>query len=416
MVSKLSRRRFLSHCALCGLGSAISPLLQGAIASPAWASSGNGTKLLLVNLNGGYDGLALLQPISGGVYSTLASMRPTLAKDPSTLLATNGVYGLDPGLTCLKSIYDEGRLAGVQKVGYDNMSRSHLDSEVVYARGVPDRLSATASGFLTRIGGEYQWGTLQAISVTGSDRTFEGGAYRGTQVSGLSSFRFLDQNGVSTHESTDRKDMAYSIIHDWQTIEAKAFQKATKDSLELTVNTVDTVKAAVQSTTYPSSYPNTWVAARFKDIETAFSASQIDAQVGYLRLGGYDTHSTQASRLSSLVSQINAALTVFIANMKTRGMWNNLIIVIFSEFGRTNRENGSQGTDHGGGAPIFVLGGGVQGGIHGEITSADLTNYGWLPMQYNLVSVYRQVFQKMGYDSDRIFASPGGSALGPLFS
>jgi hypothetical protein len=131
---------------------------------------------------------------------------------------------------------------------------------------------------------------------------------------------------------------------------------------------------------------------------------------------GFDTHSTQADKLSSLLSQLNQALGVFVQNMKALSLWNNLIIVIYSEFGRTNAENGSQGTDHGGANPVFLAGGAVKGGnIIGSVVPGNLTSMGWLPMQINIVEVYRRILMKLDLDPNAIFAQPSGPTLEGMF-
>ena len=411
----ISRRDFIKRLTACGCGAFLFNCFPNFSVPTAWAESGNGTKLLFVNLNGGYDGITMLQPSLGNLYNTTLSLRPSLTNSPGSLLDVGGGYGFHPLLTTFKNIYNDGQLAAVFNVGYDNMSRSHLDAEVVYARGVPDRLNPTASGFLTRLGTEFNWGAMQAISVTGADKAFEGGPYRGIQVSGLESFRFMQDESSSTHESRDRRDTSFSVLSDWELDPNKSNQKALVDSFGLDINATEIVHDAYYSTTFPTAYPNSRMARGFKDIDIAFSSPLIDAQVGYMRFVGFDTHSTQAERMQSLLPEFNSALAAFIQNMKQKGLWNKLIILVYSEFGRTNRENGSQGTDHGGALPVFLLGGKVKGGLVGEMLVNDLTDYGWLPMRYNIVSVYRSLLAQMGYDPNRVFAQASGAALPTLF-
>jgi len=415
-MGKLSRRGFIKQAAVCACGAAASGLLPDFAVSSAHAAPGNGTKVLFINMNGGWDGLAILQPRSGTLYSTLAPLRPTLALDPSTLLAADADFGFHPLLTTFKSIYDEGRLATVLNVGYQNMSRSHAESEIVYARGIANRFSAGTTGFLNRMGERFSWSPTQAVSVSGSDRAFNGSTYRGTQVNSLSSFRFESDGTQNTHESTYRRDTLYSISQDGVLDSAKPSQQQEKENIGLVVNTVDAVREAITTVVYPTPYPNTGTARRFSDVEVLFSNSSLNSEVAYIRIGGFDTHSTQAASLAGTLPNFNAALGVFINNMKARGLWNNLIIAIYSEFGRTNRENGSGGTDHGGAIPFMLLGGAVNGGMYGSILPTHLTGGGWLPMNYNLVEIYRRILMRMDYDPDQIFETPGGPQLTGLFT
>lgn len=415
-MKNISRRNFLKKAALCACGAVAAQAVPGLGVPTVRAATGNGTKVLFINMNGGWDGLAVLQPQSGALYSTLASLRPTLALNPASLLPVDATYGFHPQLTTFKSIYDEGKLAVVLNTGYQHMSRSHLESEIVFARGIQDRLSATQSGFITRMGTQFGWNSLQAVSVTGADRSFEGDSYRGTQVYSLSSLRFGSDYTQTTSESNFRRDMLYSVSEDVTPDPNKPYQGETKQNTSLLVNSVDTVRSAVQGATFTQAYPNTNMGRRFQDIDILFNTASLGSEVGYVRFGGFDTHSSQATLLNSSFAQFNAALNIFITNMKARGIWNNLIIAIYSEFGRTNRENGSQGTDHGGAIPFILMGGPVNGGINGTMTTSDLTTGGWLPMRYNLVEIYRRILAKMDYDPDQIFETPSGPTLPGLFS
>src|SRR5205085_33432 len=128
------------------------------------------------------------------------------------LLAARYGYGFHPELTLFKSLFDSGELCAVQGVGYENMSRSHLDSEVVMARGVPNRLTAASSGFLNRLGAYYGWNSLHAMSVTGTDLAFEGGDYRGVQTRSLQDFYF--RGFTSNSERNHLVGTAYALAND----------------------------------------------------------------------------------------------------------------------------------------------------------------------------------------------------------
>lgn len=386
-------------------------LPKNAMAAPI----GNGTRVLFLNLNGGLDGLYALQPGTGSLYSTLSSMRPSLATNPASLLTARYGYGFHPNLTLFKSLFDAQELSAVLGVGYDNMSRSHLDSEVVMARGVPDRLTAAQSGFLNRLGAHYHWGSLNAVSVTGSDLAFEGGDYRGVQVRSLEDFYF---HGFASN--ADRNQLVstiYSLGTDAPVDASKPKLTDFTQNARLAIDNIDAIKGAVQGFQAVGSYPSNQFGKALRDIDILFSAPSLDTQVGYMRAIGFDTHSNQGTILDRMLLELNAALSTFVASMKSKSLWSNLIILVYSEFGRTNRENGSNGTDHGGANPVFLLGGAVKGGeIFGEITTSDLTDFGWLQKRYNVVEVYRRVIARLGLDPDAVFSANVGSSLPGLFT
>lgn len=380
--------------------------------SQAYAQ-GNGTKVLFINLNGGWDTLSVIQPAGGAVYNTFASMRPTLKTDPAALLSLSSQYGLHPAMTTFKNLYDEGKLATVFNLGYDNMSRSHQDAEVAFARGVIDRKSATSSGFINRLGSQYKFTSLQAVSVSGNDPAFAGGSFSGIQTPGLSNYYF--RHFGESNEGIFRQDQLYSISKLMSAENYKPRQADVINAVDLAVNTSTAIKDAVKNTTFTHAYPNTALGRNFKDADILFSQPSLGTEIAYIRRGGFDTHSNQAATLNTLLTELNSGLDAFVVNMKAKGLWDNLIVVIFSEFGRTNKENDSQGTDHGGASTAIVAGNLVRGGIYGELQPSDLTNNGWLPQRYYTVELYRQIIQRMSYDPNSIFAATKGPSLGGLF-
>ena len=412
-MNRFTRRQFLSRCSVAALAWGAFPWLD---LKPAWAASGNGTKLLILNLNGGWDGLTVLQPSEGTLYSTLSGFRPTLIQNPSSLLTLGNGYGFAPQLSTFKSLYDEGSLLGICNVGYRNMSRSHDESESVFAQGSADRLHPISSGFINRLGAQNHWHGLQAISVCGAEKSFSGEAYRPLQVNGLPQFRFKSDHGVRAEENDQRRNELYLLSQTASVDPLKATQSDVVGSIDLINNSTDIIGDAVAATTYPYQYPDTELGRKLRDIDVLFSNPSLGTEVGYVRRCGFDSHSNQLSTLPSLLVEVNDAIQSFVNNMKAKSIWNRLVVLVISEFGRTNRENGSLGTDHGGAVPVFVLGGGVRGRqLVGEVLPTDLTDNGWLPTRYNIVDVYRSVFSQMGYDPSAIFEPSGDASLPALF-
>lgn len=409
-VKIVTRRDFLKSLAILGAGA----VTWGALPNFARAANNNSTKLLFLNLNGGLDGLYALQPSYGDVYSTLSLLRPTLKTDPNSLLSAADGFGFHPNLTLFKSLFDSGNLSTVLGVGYERMSRSHLESEVIMSRGVPSSLSTSKSGFLNRLGAVNGWDSLHAISVTGNDLAFEGGEYRGIQVRSLEDFYF--RGFASSQERNHLVATSYSLSHD-APIEAQK-EKLTDFAKNYTIaaDSIDAIKQAVQNHSPLVNYPSTQFGKALKDIDILFSSPELNTQVGYMRVGGFDTHSNQKQLLDSLLLQLNDALSAFVSSMIAKNLWNNLIVIVSSEFGRTNKENGSAGTDHGGANAVFLLGGTVNGGnIYGTVTSEDLTSGGWLDPQYNIIEIYRRAIERIGLDPNAVFAENVGASLNSLF-
>ena len=410
----INRREFIKQCVYCSCGLAAWGMFPKFKLSNAFASTGNGTKVLFVNLNGGWDTLQVFQPASGQLYATMSSMRPTLITDPANLLLTTSNYGFHPNLTTFKTLWDEGNLATILNVGYENMSRSHQDAEVAFARGVIDRKNASSAGFINRLGDHYSFTSMQAVSVSGTDPVFGGGAYTAVQTPGLENYYF-QYDGADWNEGYFQQDNLYSLSKNIITEEGKTKQVDAVNSVDLAINTTTAIKNAVATTTFQQNYANNNLGRSFKDAEILFSNPQLGTEIAYIRRGGFDTHSAQAGTFPNLLTELNSALGTFANNAKAKGFWNNLIVVIFSEFGRTNKENDSQGTDHGGASTVIVTGGKIKSGIFGDLLVTDLTDNGWLPQRYYTVELYRQVIAKMGYDPDPIFGNSAGPSLGGMF-
>ena len=361
------------------------------------------------------DGLAALQPSAGVAYDALRGLRPTLAKDPSILLSAGSTFGLHPNLSTLKALFDEGSAAAILNVGCKNMSRSHLEAEIVLTRAVPDFRSASSAGLINRIGSEYGWTSLRALGVTGDDPIFAGGDYRAVQARSLDDLYFRAFDG-NYHAVDQLVGTMYDFAAGAELDATKVSQKEYVTNLATVINNTDAIQDGVKGTTLASSYAQNQFGKAFRSAEIALRAPQIGSQVVYMRPSGFDTHSAQAARIDDLFSQFNAALGVFVSNIKSAGLWGDMIILVISEFGRTSAENGSAGTDHGGANVVFTLGGRVNGGVViGGVTSTQLTSIGWLQPVYNYAEVYRQVLAPLGIDPNKIVPVTEGPSLSGLF-
>ncbi len=390
MNTLLQRRQFLKQLlagagglAACGL---MSPLQQ------ALAADGHGKRLLIVNFNGGYDNLALVQPDLG----SLSARRPTIFKDGSALLAGPVNEGFHPHLTAFKSLWDSGDLAVCHRVGYLNSTRSHEDSRSAFARGVADRRSNTTSGFLNRLGATNFSNNFSLVDFTGGNEAVERGAFRATIVRRLQDFGF-DNNG-----SSDRfvREIAFTIM---DTFEKKNTQaQAVGAAWELAANAEETIRTAITNNTVSVPYPNNYVGRQFQDVDIAFS--QLGTVVAYTEIGGFDTHSEQNDTMDRILPEFNLALQRFIQNMTAKGLWNNTVVLVLSEFSRTIDENGNGGTDHGNATDLYLMGPSVRGGVYGgAYTNGDFVGTEYLEPTLNVLDVYRPIVQALGYNPSQIF-------------
>jgi uncharacterized protein (DUF1501 family) len=333
----------------------------------------NGKFMVVVNLFGGNDGLNTVVPAHLQPYY---DRRPTLALTTG-LLDLDGRYMLNGNLASLKQLWDAGQMHVVNKVGYPNRNLSHFTSMNIYSYGVRDIGSnGDGRGWLGRFADAYCADPVEPLGVisvgTGRRRDFEADAGEALVLSSVDGFVFAPDTDFRTDHDL-RMRVARTVLDRETPPEdgaALTVYATSRQAHEL----VDRVQAGVVGWTDPGTYPNTTLGRRMREVSRLLQGrTQFNTKVLYTGTGGFDTHSGQAGRHDSLMQQVDGALGAFVTDMQARGLWDDCIVVVISEFGRRNFENGSAGTDHGHGNCFLVAGGGVRGGLlTGELTAGDL--------------------------------------------
>ena len=401
-MSTLSRRLFLKSLTAATTMAAAQGVVRPLSAMAAGGPGSDDSILLVINIAGGMDIQAVLQRDFG----TLADRRPTLFKnmsDTDFILPLTGTTGLHAKFSVVKDEWDEGNVAIINRVGYDNFSRSHADAEFAYARGVTDRKSSLKSGWISRLGAEYFADKPFGVwDFSGGHRTISG-PYRGTTVTNLSRLTYGVDGLSGSLESAFRIDSHLAMLSQIRSPKGENIDlKAGYEGLEASVTTVEALPAA-------EGYPTTTIGNKFRDFDRVLNLE--DTKVGYIRYGGFDTHSTQESRLDELLIELNDALSVFITRMKQRNLWNKTIIFFTSEFGRTLDENGSLGTDHGGATDALIISPLVNGGEYGRLyTAADFDeNQRWIEPEVSVVNLYADLISRLGFNPAPIVEGTAGT-------
>jgi uncharacterized protein (DUF1501 family) len=402
-MTQLSRRFFLQ-----GLGACTAALstaaLQTKLITNAHAAGGvgsNGNVLLVINLAGGMDSYAILQRDFG----TLAAVRPTLFRNmsnPGLILPLTGTMGVHSSLSVLKQEWDLGNVSILNKLGYNNISRSHADAELAYARGVADRKSGINTGWISRLGARYFSGTPFAVWDFSGGHETNRGPYRASIVDNMDYYGFETDWQSGGNENDFRLDTVASLLRDWPGLKDDQVEsQAAWTSVEQAVATIEALPAV-------TGYPDTHIGRQLRDFDRALYINE--TKIGYARTGGFDTHGEQAQRLDELLSELNAALVSFIASMKARGLWDRTIIYITSEFGRTIGENGNGGTDHGGAVDGIVISPLSRGGEFGSYQAADfVSDSNYIQPQINVATVISEMVRTLGFDPSPIIPDATGS-------
>ena len=350
----LSRRAFLQSSGLL----ALAPTVPGFLAQTARAAAPqrDGRVLVVIEMNGGNDGINTVVPFKDEGY---AKYRKSLRLPAGQLVKVNDKVGLHPALRDAGKLLESGRLTVVQGVGYPNPSRSHFESMAVWQSARRDAREHDGTGWLGRTldsARQPQDGTPASVLVG------LGGippALRGVK-SVASSLAQLDDL-----ELADGSDPKRALPPAGPGGDLKAFVRR---SLLDAYTTAERLKAAARVKDSASRYPGTELASRLRLVARLLKAG-FGTRVYYTVQGGYDTHFAQLTAHDLLLGELGGAVRAFLDDLAVAKLAERVLVLCFSEFGRTVKENGSAGTDHGTAGPVFLAGAALKGGVVGETPS-----------------------------------------------
>lgn len=339
--------------------------------------------LVVVQLSGGNDGMNTLIPYGSGAYF---DARPTLKYSESEILILNHEVGLHPSLTGLKELYNKGKLAIIQGVGYPKPDRSHFRSMDIWQTAEPEKLAH--SGWLGRYVDSslaQNKNPLKAMQIgNNTNKAFNSDYANVPVVQSLESYNIFDPK----MPAQDRNRIAQAFL-DMYDPERQGTQ--VKITCQRGIDAYESVQA-IQSlnSTYQHKveYPKTNIAKDFQ-LVAKMLAGNSGTRVFYVQLGGFDDHAQERDQHAKLLKEFDMAISAFYQDLEAQGYAEKVVTMAFSEFGRRVKENGSGGTDHGTAAPVFVVGGQVKGGMYGVYPSlTDLDRNGDLKYQVDFRSIY----------------------------
>jgi uncharacterized protein (DUF1501 family) len=356
--------------------------------------------LVVVLLAGGNDGLNTLIPYADPLYY---QARPTLAIPPEQVLHLDDRVGLSPALPLLKARYDAGQVAVVQGVGYPNPNRSHFRAMDIWQTAVPDRIEQT--GWL----GRY----LQACAC-GSDRQLEGISIGATvqksfwteltlvpAISNLAAFRYGNARANPDASQYEVEALRRALSQSRGRSEEEFLRQATRTALD----DADTMEQVAQGYQTTVAYPQSPLSQSLRTIAQVI-AGDIGTRVFFATLGGFDTHANQPFQQQRLLGELDGTIDAFMQDLERLGRLHDVMLMTFSEFGRRVQQNASNGTDHGTAEPLFMVGGGVKGGLHGAYPSLADLDRGDLKFTTDFRSVYGSLLQGwMGAPADQILGT-----------
>jgi uncharacterized protein (DUF1501 family) len=371
-------------------------LAPALIAGRVWAAPATRTRVLVVFLRGAYDAANVVIPTGSDFYY---QARPTLhidrpnAADPNAALPLDADWSLHPALKdSIYPLWQKKQVAFIPFAGTDDLSRSHFETQDTIELGQPLQGARNYnSGFMSRLYGQLNGGGVKPIAFTDQmPLTFRGGAP--IPNIGLNA---IGKPGVDDREARLIQDMYQG--QDLGKSVSEGFAVRDQVYRSISAEMVAANRGAVSAKGFELS------ARRVGRLMKA------DYNLGFVDVGGWDTHVNQGGAqgyLAGRLGELGRGLSGFVDEIGPEA-WKDTVVVVVSEFGRTFRENGDKGTDHGHGSVYWVMGGSVRGGrMAGEqvaITQASLNQNRDYPVLTDYRALLGGLFERAyGLDSGRL--------------
>ena len=389
-----TRRQFLTRTlqgsSLLAFGSVVPEFLANTARA---AEKGKDTVLVVIELNGGNDGLNTVIPYADDLYQ---KYRPTLRYGKDQVVRLNDQLGLNPGMGSFRQLWDQGQLAVVQGVGYPNPDRSHFESMDIWQTADPRR--NIKSGWLGRSVNELQGqGGFVPIVHIGSDRqppAVQGTPGGAVSINNRQPFRLELGGGTVARRNARRKLL--------EELSAPEKGENADDILQFVrlrqLRTMTSVERLQELLSRQRAQPNTLFGpdgpyqANSLPVQLQLVANLIITGFGtrifYVMLSGFDTHVTQSDTHRKLLAQVADGIANMFNTLKNGGHDKRVLVMTFSEFGRRVQENDSKGTDHGAASCLFVAGPALKGGVVGEHPSLKDLDSGDLKYAVDFRRVY----------------------------
>ena len=352
---RITRRGFMKDGALALVGTSTIPsFLTRSVMAEMTTAAANKKKLVVLFQRGAADGLNIVVPYQEKNYY---SMRPSIAIKQNEVLDLDGFFGLHPAMAAFKPLYDQGHLAIVHAAGSPDMTRSHFDAQDYMESGTPG-VKVTEDGWLNR--------ALQVEPQAGRASAFRAVAL-GTQVPRTLQGKLpaIAVNNLADFSVAGRGPQTSPISNAFQAMYDESSDAVLHGTGQETFEAVKMLKAADPSKYQPAAgaeYPKTPFGNSLRQVAQLLKAN-LGVEAAFSDIGGWDTHQNQGNANGQLANRLKEFSETIAAFWKDMGQdAESVTLVTMSEFGRTARQNGTGGTDHGHANVMFVLGGQVKGG------------------------------------------------------
>jgi uncharacterized protein (DUF1501 family) len=399
-MSTVTRRQFLKYSGVVAAAAAPMLTVDQIAAAAVTRPLPLGTPILVVvTLYGGNDGLNTVIPFKDSAYY---SARPGLTYKPETLLPLSSDLALNASMTGIKSLWDANKVAIVRGVGYPKPDRSHFSSMSIWQTGSPGAHLNT--GWLGRWLDTQATDPMTAISL--------GGVLPPLLVGAKQSGSALPLGGLSIPQGvigTACQRLAVPSPSDNPLMAAAATSMRNLFNVSGTVQPI-LAKPAPASEDLPTvaggNAGGDTDLSRQLNVVAKLIAAGAPTRAWSVSLGGFDTHANEANAQALLLGTVSKSITTFLSQMKASGRSKDITVLVYSEFGRRVKANGSEGTDHGTAGPVFLIGDRVTGGFYGDQPSLSKLIDGDLAVTTDFRDVYSSVLEQvLGAPSERILSN-----------
>lgn len=351
----------------------------------------NHKKLVVVQLSGGNDGLNTVIPFRNDLYY---SLRPEIGIKRSQTLELNDESGLNSSLTEMRKFFDNGELCIINNVGYPEPDYSHFRSMDIWQTAGSSK-SIKTTGWLGRYLDELPEGFKKPHMAIDLDKTLTL-ALKGVELNGFALDNPLLLEGIVNNKVMKQKVAMY---HDHSNESNSYLHKTLRETFSSSAYILEKFKSVKSKAVYP----NNIFSKNLRDIATLIKA-QSETSVYYASTSGFDTHSNQIKQQNRYLKDANDALGVFVNDLKENDSFNDVLIMVFSEFGRRVKQNSNNGTDHGAANVLFLISDQLKSkGFYNELP--DLLNLidGNIKHTVDFRSVYATIVSKwLNADSEKI--------------
>ncbi len=327
------------------------------------ATTGKAPVLVVLQLTGGNDYLNTVIPYTDPLYR---DHRPAVGIAEDQILPIDDRIGLHPSMAPMRELYNQGSMAIIHGVGYTNSPRSHFRSMDIWHTCEPDKLGT--EGWLGRATAELDPNKENVITtVSFGSSLFRALVFPGVPVAcvdDLDSYGFLP--GISGEQERTRILDRFARLYSPAIGTGPVMDYLGQTGLD-SLKGADILKAAPETYSSTVEYADTAISRKLKGIAQIHLAG-LGTRTFYCDHGSFDSHANQAGMLDTLWKDVSQGIADFFADLREHNASDNVIMFLFSEFGRRVHDNGS-GTDHGAAGVSFVIGDPLKGGQYGEYPS-----------------------------------------------